>query len=157
MIESNAAIAAGDSGGPLYDTGGKIVGMDTAAATHAGATVAAYSIPIDKALSIVAKIDSGQESSTIHIGGTGFLGVSVSDSTQGAVVAQVVSGGPAAKAGLSAGDVITAVGSTAVQSAAGVKSALAATEPGEQVTLHWTDASGTAHSATVTLVEGPAD
>ncbi|HJQ44685.1 MAG TPA: trypsin-like peptidase domain-containing protein [Jatrophihabitantaceae bacterium] len=158
MIQSNAPIAAGDSGGPLYDTDGKVVGMDTAAETQRGVTTAAYSIPIDKALSLAAQIESGKASGTIHIGSTGFMGVSVADAQQGgAAVEQVVANGPAADAGINAGDVITAVNGTRVSSSAGLKSALAKTKPGDRVTITWTDSSGSSHRATVTLVQGPAD
>ncbi|MDT4939824.1 MAG: hypothetical protein QOG80_3495 [Pseudonocardiales bacterium] len=158
LIESDAAIQAGDSGGPLYDAAGKVVGMDTAAATgRGGATVAAYAIPITKALSIASTIESGQASSTIHIGATGFIGVSVSDTTGGAGIAGVVAGGPAAKAGIVAGDTITAVNGTAVSSGTTLHNLLSSTKPGQQVSVSWTDASGAAHHATVTLVAGPAD
>jgi S1-C subfamily serine protease len=157
MIESDAAIEAGDSGGPLYDTSGKVVGMDTAAETQHGMTAAAYSIPIDKALSIAAQIEHGTATTTIHIGSTGFLGVSVADAPNGAGVERVVPGGPAAQAGISAGDVITSVNGTAVSSSAGLKSALSKTAPGDRVRVTWVDQSGASHSATATLVQGPAD
>jgi S1-C subfamily serine protease len=158
MIETNAPIAAGDSGGPLYDASGKVVGVDTAAqSSRRGTTVAAYAIPITKALSIASQIESGQPSSTIHIGSTGFLGVSVQDTANGAAVAGVVTGGPAAKAGLAAGDVITAVNGTSVTNSSTLRSALATTKPGQQVTIAWTDTAGGSHHATVTVVAGPAD
>ncbi|MDT4894917.1 MAG: hypothetical protein QOE97_3952 [Pseudonocardiales bacterium] len=158
MIETNAPIAAGDSGGPLYDSSGKIVGVDTAAQTgRGGSTVAAYAIPITKALSVASQIESGQASSTVHIGSTGFLGVSVQDTANGTAVASVVTGGPAAKAGLAAGDVITAVNGSSVTNSTSLRTALSTTKPGQQVTVSWTDAAGASHHATVTLTTGPAD
>ena len=161
MIESDAAIEAGDSGGPLYDAAGKVVGMDTAAETQRGVTTAAYSIPIDKALSIATRIENGDASATIHIGTTGFLGVSVADAQGGraaaATVEQVVANGPAATAGITPGDVITKVGGTSIGSSAALRTALSRTEPGDRVAVTWTDPDGTAHSAKVTLVQGPAD
>jgi S1-C subfamily serine protease len=61
MIVTNAGIAAGDSGGPLYDANTRIVGINTAAQTSArtGATVAGYSIPINTALSVAEQIVAG--------------------------------------------------------------------------------------------------
>jgi len=164
MIEINAAVISGDSGGPLYDSDGKVIGMDTAASSGrtfgGGAAVSstvAYAIPINRALSIAAKIESGHETSTIHIGNPAFLGISSVDTVRGVVVAGVADGSPAARAGLSAGDVITSVGGTTVQSAEGVSSAIKGHSPGDRVTVTWTDTSGTSHSATVTLATGPAD
>jgi S1-C subfamily serine protease len=164
MIEINAAVISGDSGGPLYDSDGKVIGMDTAASSgrtfDGGAAVSstvAYAIPINRALSIAAKIESGHETSTIHIGNPAFLGISSVDTVQGVAVAGVADGSPAARAGLSAGDVITSIDGTAVQSAEGVSSAIKSHSPGDRVTVTWTDTAGTSHSATVTLATGPAD
>jgi S1-C subfamily serine protease len=164
MIEINAAVIAGDSGGPLYNSDGKVVGMDTAASSGrtfggdaAVSSTVAYAIPINRALSIATQIESGHETSTIHIGAPAFLGISSVDTVQGVVVAGVADGSPAARAGLSAGDVITSVGGTAVESAEGVSSAIKSHSPGDRVTVTWTDTVGTSHSATVTLATGPAD
>ena len=164
MIEINAAVIAGDSGGPLYDSDGKVIGMDTAASSGrtfggdaAVSSTVAYAIPINRALSIAGQIESGHETSTIHIGKPAFLGISSQDTFQGVTVAGVASGSPAARAGLSAGDVITSIGGTAVQSAEGLSSAIQSHSPGDRVTVTWTDTSGTSHSATVTLATGPAD
>jgi S1-C subfamily serine protease len=74
----------------------------------------------------------------------------------GALVAGVISGSPAAKAGLVAGDVITAVDAAAVTSATDLSSQIAAHHPGDTVSLTWIDRSGSRHSATVTLIQGPA-
>ena len=73
----------------------------------------------------------------------------------GATVLGVVPGGPAASAGMTAGDVIIGVGEQAVASAEGLSAALAGYTPGEQVTVTWVDAVGM-HSATTTLGSGPA-
>lgn len=63
LIESNANIQAGDSGGPLYNASGTIVGIDTAAQAG-GSSVAGYSIPISTALFIARQIEVGHASST---------------------------------------------------------------------------------------------
>ncbi len=78
MLETNAGIVPGDSGGALADTTGHVIGMNTAAATgNFGAGNVGFAIPIDKALSIANKIIHGQGSKTIQIGSTGFMGVLV--------------------------------------------------------------------------------
>ncbi|WP_222193193.1 S1C family serine protease [Modestobacter italicus] len=154
LIEIAADVVAGDSGGPLYDAEGEVVGMDTAAASTGGQ---AYAIPIGEALSIVEQIVAGVDDETIHQGYPAFLGVSLLDSTGGATVAGVVSDGPADQAGLTVGAVITAIAGTTITSADDVASALADLDPGDSVSLAWTDIDGSAQTATVVLATGPAD
>jgi len=155
LIEIAADVEAGDSGGPLYDAEGEVAGMDTAASSTGGQ---AYAIPIQTALSIAEQITDGVDDGTIHQGYPAFLGISVlSNTTGGATVAGVVSGGPADQAGLTAGDVLTAVGGTTISAADDVSAALAGLDPGDEVTVTWTDAAGTAQTSTVTLASGPAD
>lgn len=158
LIETNAGIVAGDSGGPLYDAAGSIIGMDTAASASTRASNA-YAIPIATATSIASQIHDGQRSSVIHIGLPAFIGVSVDPATSvsGAGVVAVVPGGPADGAGITAGSVITGVDNTQVTSPTELKKALSAYRPGQSAKLTWTDTSGGAQSASVTLVAGPAD
>jgi len=155
LIETNADVQAGDSGGPLFDAEGAVVGMDTAAST--GNDAQSYAIPIDTALDIADQIASGVDDATVHQGYPAFLGISVQDGPSGATIAGVVSDGPAAQAGMAAGDVITAVGGTTIESADDLTTALSGYQPGDRVTVGWTDGTGTAQSATVTLAAGPAD
>ena len=155
LIETDAAVQAGDSGGPLFDSSAKVIGMDTAASS--GPVADGYAIPIGTATAIAAKIESGADTATIHHGYPAFLGVSVQDADGGAGVAGVASGSAAEAAGIAAGDVITSVGGRNVSSAGSLSSAIAAYSPGQRVTVTWTDGSGTTHSASVTLGTGPAD
>lgn len=166
MIQVDADIVSGDSGGPLLDASGAVVGIDTAASSGT-ADITGFAIPIAKALDIVATIEAGADTATVEIGYPAFLGVSLSSgvstspysrsvaTSSGALIAGVVEGGPAAEAGLTAGDTVTAVDGTAVASADALSEALAQREPGETVAISWTDSSGASHSAQVTLVEGP--
>jgi S1-C subfamily serine protease len=164
LIETNANVRAGDSGGPLENASGRVVGMDTAAATAGGGPFAsygatdAYAIPISKALSIAKAIDAGKASATIHIGTTAFLGVQVATDgyESGAVVAGLVSGGPAANAGIVAGDVITSIGGQQVTSPSDVQSIVLTEKPGQKVSVIFTDQTGSTQTATVTLGSGPA-
>jgi len=202
LIETDAPIVAGDSGGSLATTAGKVIGMNTAASVSNSTAVNAsdsttstgdsYAIPISTALSIAQQITTGQESSTVHIGAHGFLGVALQDSSlavnsygregfggyggsnpssqspdtysqgsattaSGATVSGVLTDGPAASAGLQAGDVITSVNGTSVDSVTTLNTVMAATEPGQKVSVSWTDSSGTTQTATLTLGTAAAD
>ncbi len=185
MIQTNAPIQPGDSGGALVNQAGDIVGMNTAASTGASMTsfqgqssqgqTQAFAIPISKAERIAGQIEAGQASSSVHLGQTAFLGVQISTGStgsgdfggfggstggstagNGALVAGVVSGSAAAQAGLTEGDEITSVAGHAVTSASGISSTLATHHPGDKITIGWTDQSGQSHTATVTLTTGPA-
>jgi S1-C subfamily serine protease len=171
LIETNAAVQPGDSGGPLLNSSGQVIGMDTAASTGFGgfqnvAASDAYAIPITKAQTIAKQIESGTASATVHIGATAFLGVQVqsvgngfgpgAQTGTGAMIAGVVSGGPAAAAGLVAGDVITAINGQAVASPTAITSSILAMKPGAKVAITYTDQSGVSQTAQVTLGSGPA-
>jgi S1-C subfamily serine protease len=80
MLQTNAGIVQGDSGGPLANTAGRVIGMNTAAATGSFGSSAqnvGFAIPINKALRIANQIIHGKSSPSIQIGSTGFLGVLV--------------------------------------------------------------------------------
>jgi S1-C subfamily serine protease len=85
MLQTSAQIQPGDSGGPLANAAGKVIGMDTAASSSSSqsssSSVLGYAIPINKALSIATDIAAGDGSSTIQIGLPGFLGVLVPQSS----------------------------------------------------------------------------
>ena len=170
LIETTADVVPGDSGGPLVDGEGEVVGLDVAASNgSSSATIDGYAIPISDALAVVQQILTGGSTSTVQVGAKAYLGVQVTDSASlypgasfdtgsaygGADVAAVVDGSPAAKAGLAAGDTITAVGSTAVTSASGLSSALGRRTVGDHVRIAWTDAAGSTHHAGVTLAASP--
>ncbi|WP_378144072.1 S1C family serine protease [Cnuibacter sp. UC19_7] len=177
LIQVDADIVSGDSGGPLLDAQGDVVGIDTAASS--GSTdITGFAIPISTALDIASQIEAGTETDTIEIGYPGFLGVEVAQAptgsasgsrtgrgssssasgstASGATVGGVIAGTPADEVGLVAGDVITAVNGTAVASADDLTAKIGQMEPGEVVTLTWTTASGASQTAAVTLTQGPA-
>jgi S1-C subfamily serine protease len=165
LIQVNARLEPGESGGPLVDSSGKVVGMNTATAVSfrfTSATSVGYAIPINKALSIAKQIQSGQGSSRVHIGAAARLGVQISGgglyggrSAQGALVLGVAPGSPAEAAGLQPGDTITGFGGQRVTSSQALKDATGLHHPGDRVLLRWLDQSGRSHSATVTLETGP--
>ncbi len=90
LIQTNAGIQPGDSGGSLVNSYGQIVGIDTAASSgtqfqdSSGNTATqAYAIPINEALSVAKQIEAGTTTSDVHIGQTGFLGVAIAPASQG--------------------------------------------------------------------------
>ena len=161
LIETDADIVAGDSGGPLYNAAGSIVGIDTAGASTNQYSTAddSYAIPITTAVRIADQIQRGKSSSTIHIGSTAFLGISVSTTSTGvagALISGVVVGGPAAKAGIVAGDVIVSIDGRAVADPAGLTALMAGHHGGDKVSVKWTTAAGKSEHATITTIAGPA-
>lgn len=163
LLETDAAIEPGDSGGPLLDAEHRVVGIDTAASagfSFRSSSGSAYAIPIDTAAAVARQITSGRSSASVHVGATPFLGVQLQatgygDGPSGGLVAGVVGGSPAATAGIAAGDVITAVGGRTISSPQSVSGVLLRKSPGNTIRVVWTDQYGTSHSATVTLASGP--
>ncbi|MER6969465.1 trypsin-like peptidase domain-containing protein [Nocardioides sp. NPDC000445] len=154
LIQTDADVVSGDSGGALLDEDGEVIGMNVAA-TSGSAEISGYAIPIDTVLDIAAQILAGEESGDVEIGGSGAaLGVQV-DTTRSTLVVGVVEDGAAEAAGVTEGSTITAVDGTAVAGIDDITSVLGDHEPGDEVTVSWTDAAGQAHTATVTLGEGP--
>jgi S1-C subfamily serine protease len=180
LIETNSPIQPGDSGGPLVNSYGQVIGMDTAASSNyqfqgqSSTATQAYSIPINDALSIAKQIEAGTTSADVHIGATAFLGLEIGGSsgntggfggfggqngqsgTSGVTIAGTVSGSPAANAGLTQGDTITAIAGQSVTSAGDVAHGLVKFHPGDSISVSWTDTSGQSHTTNLTLTSGPA-
>jgi S1-C subfamily serine protease len=178
-IQTSAQIQPGDSGGPLANAAGQVVGMDVAAsqtqALNGTTSTAGFAIPIDQALRIASQIAAGQDTTTVHIGLPAFMGVTVADAatgcstsgsggfggpggstSSGALICGILSGTPAASAGLAAGDVITSVNGKAVANSTSLIAITAVYRPGQSLTIRYVDGSGTTRSATLTLISGPA-
>lgn len=157
LIQVNAPIQSGDSGGPVLNAAGEVVGIATAASSG-GAEVTGYAIPIATAQRIVTQIRSGVESGTVQIGSPAFLGVQLSPQAVagGVAIDGVIDGSGAAAAGLGAGDTITAVDGTAVTSASQLSAIIAQRQPGDRISVSFTDAAGASSTVTVTLGTGPA-
>lgn len=158
LLEISADIVSGDSGGPVLDSEGEVVGMATAASSGT-ADVTGYAIPISTAKTIAQKILAGESSSTITIGLPAFLGVEVSNTattTGGVPVAGTVEGSGAASAGLGAGDTITSIDGTAVTSSDQLTKVVQSHSVGDKVSVRYTDSAGTAKTVTITLTAGPA-
>ena len=174
LIGTTAAIQSGQSGGPLVDSTGSVVGVDVAASSTYGGAQATngYAIPIDEAVTVARQIESGTPTATVHIGATPFLGVQLaaasqgptggfqdrtgfSTGTTGLTIAGVLQGTAAQTLGLTAGDSITAFDGHPVGSARQLTAAIGAHRVGDTVTVTWTDSSGASHRGSVQLGEGP--
>jgi putative serine protease PepD len=148
-IQTDAAINPGNSGGPLVNLRGEVVGINSAIATlgaggQSGSIGLGFSIPVDQARAIAQQlIDSG---TATHA----RLGVSVQDSTDGAVVAQIASGSAATEAGLQVGDVLTKVDDRVVEGADSLIAAIRSYRPGDEVVLTYRRGSDES-TVTVTL------
>jgi S1-C subfamily serine protease len=171
LIQMDASIQPGDSGGAVANGAGQVVGMITAAETDGrsqdSASTVGYAIPINQAVGIANQIRAGHETSKIIIGQAGYMGVEVQDLspnaaerlgldvTSGAYVAGVASGGPADQAGIEQGAVITAVNGQTITSSGDLGPAIQSHDPGQQIQVTWVDQTGT-HTGSVTLASGPA-
>jgi serine protease Do len=131
LIQTDAPINPGNSGGPLLNAEAQVIGMNTAIAS--GAQNIGFAIPTNNIKPLLANLESGK--STQPNSGGGFLGVSVQDASPGAYIISVVSGSPAARAGLQPGDIILSVDSTQVISSSQLASIISSDRPGQVVTL----------------------
>ena len=141
-FQIDAPINSGNSGGPIVDANGHVIGVNTAIFSPTGGNIGiGFAIPAVEAQRIVDDIR--------HKGGVtrGWLGVQIQPVTEdvadafnlqqakGALVAEVVEDGPAARAGIKAGDVITSFDGTAVSGPRDLSRAVAATQPGEKARI----------------------
>ena len=163
MIQVAADVVPGDSGGPLADAAGEVIGMNTAAnaAGFSGPTRSrrdtgeGYAIPINKALDIAASLVASGSPSGPRAGTDAYLGVQVVQGIGGgAEVADVLVGSPAAAAGLVEGDTIVMVDDAEILTPDDLVSTVTAADPGDRVTISWTDRGGSTVEATVTLEAG---
>jgi len=160
MIQFDAGIQPGDSGGPLYNSAGKVVGLDTAGSARAGRRAGGanegFAIPINTAMTIVRQIQSGEPSPTIVRGHRGIIGVQVADATSpsGARVTHVEPNSPGDSVGLSEGDVIISAAGSTVDSVSALRRALAGHKPGDTVPVSWVTVGGSHRDANVQLQDG---
>jgi putative serine protease PepD len=131
-LQTDAAINPGNSGGPLLNASGQVIGINAQIETGNSGSNAnsgiGFAIPIDTAKTAIGALEHGQPIRRA------YLGVSTSDATAGgATVAQVISGGPADKAGMRVGDRIVSVGGHSIGESADVASAISPHTPGDTV------------------------
>jgi putative serine protease PepD len=150
-IQTDAAINHGNSGGPLLNAEGKVIGVNAQIASDSGGSDGVgFAIPSNTVLSIASQLISSGKAE--HA----FLGVVLSDASPsaGARVSGVRSNTPAADAGFGAGDVITAVAGKRVTSANALRAAINARRPGDTVSITYRR-NGRVHTASVKLARRP--
>jgi len=180
LLQTDAPIAPGNSGGPLVSSSGQVIGMDTAAASagNVGASLG-FAIPSNTVSTIADEITSHRDLPDLIYGRQAFLGVEIIDSsevggfgfgygfglgpiattpngTPGVVVAAVDPGSPAAKAGIQSGDVITAAGGRATPSTTALGNIVKTYKPGQVMKLTLSTQTGT-QTLSVRLGQAPID
>jgi S1-C subfamily serine protease len=170
LIQTDAPISPGESGGPLVNEASQVVGVITAAAAigpFQRVSNESFAITVNAAVGIANQIRAGHATSNIVIGQPGFLGVQVRNLdattaaqlglgvTSGALVIAVVPGMPASGIGMTGDSVITAIDGQSIASADALGPAIYTHKPGEKIEVTWVDRNGS-HTATATLIAGPA-
>jgi putative serine protease PepD len=133
VLQTDAPINPGNSGGALADREARVIGINDSIRSESGGNEGiGFAIPIDIAAASAARIVNGQSTDS------GYLGVSGTDPAlgrAGALVNEVVGGGPAAKAGLQVGDLIISVNGKSVQSMDDLAAQVRLLGPGQKVQL----------------------
>lgn len=142
LIQTDAAINSGNSGGALLNAKGQLVGINTAKPQSADGI--GFAIPISTAKKIVDKVAKDGTFEPIYLGITGYnvqiakqLGMEDLPTKTGVIVHDVVAGSPAAKAGVSSGDVITALDGKEIDSMNSLKTALINYSIGQKAKLSY--------------------
>ena len=138
LIQTDAAISSGNSGGPLVNLKGEVVGINTAVArgdSESAANNIGFSISVDEVLIVIEQL---REQATGTVREEGFLGVGLAareDGGQGAIITNVQPGSPADKAGILIDDVVLAVDGEPIDGQAGLVAAIRDAEPGQTVKI----------------------
>ncbi|MSY59047.1 MAG: PDZ domain-containing protein [Actinobacteria bacterium] len=155
-IQTSAAINPGNSGGALVDIEGRVIGIPTLAASDpqlgGAAAGIGFAIPSSDVVDIAKQII---QNGHVVNSNRAYLGIQVGDTGAGVYVGAVTAGGPAAKAGLVVGDVITSVNGKATASSDELGTVLAGLKPLQTVTVKVTHQSGATAAVRVTLGEYP--
>ena len=165
LIETDADIVQGYSGGPLLNEKGKVVGMTVAASVSSSRSrddTNGYAIPAKDVMKVVEQIKSGKSSDKTIVGRNAALGVVVGTARQmngtmvdGATILQVNQGSVAEKAGLVPGDTITAIDGTRISTAADLSSLIKTFSIGDTITVEYTTQRGEEKKIKIDLGESP--
>ncbi len=133
MIQTDAAINQGNSGGALADWQGRVIGMNTLIQTTSGGNIGlGFAVPSDTVELMASRIVNGE---SLELGYLGISGQAAGDGDAGVVVREVVTGSPAEQAGLVAGDVIVSIDSEPMYDIFELSAAVKLRRPGETVEL----------------------
>ncbi|WP_227979767.1 S1C family serine protease [Nocardia spumae] len=163
-IQTDAAINPGNSGGALVDTNGKLIGINTAIATlgasempggsQSGSIGLGFAIPVDQARRVADELIKTGHATYAQIG----ISVRAQDDANGARVLDVTPDGPAAKAGIPTGAIVTKVDDQVIDSGNSLIAAVRSHQPGDKVKVTYTDAQGkNPKTVEVTLGAAPAE
>ena len=133
MIQTDAAINSGNSGGALADWQGRVIGMNTLIQTTTGGSIGlGFAVPSDTVELIATRIANGE---SLELGYLGISGHAAEGDDLGVVVAEVLPGSPAEEAGLMAGDVIVSLASEPMYDIIELSAAIKLRRPGETVDM----------------------
>jgi S1-C subfamily serine protease len=138
LIQTDAAVSSGNSGGPLLNAAGEVVGVVTAVARGSENTAASnisFAISTRETLRVVSELRERSDGSTRV---EGYLGVGLADRTdggRGAVITEVQAGSPAQRAGFQTGDVVVAVEGGSINGSLGLIAAIRDRSPGDVVRI----------------------
>jgi len=162
VLQTDAAINPGNSGGPLLDDQGRVIGVNSQIATSStssdgssgGNVGIGFAVPSDTVSRVVQQLRTTGSAKHAYLGVGTADASSGADDGVGATLASVSADGPAAKAGLKTGDVITKIGDTTVTDTELMGAAVDAHQPGEEVEVRYTRG-GDQETAKVTLGTRP--
>ena len=179
LLQTDAPIAPGNSGGPLVDAAGAVIGMDTAAASAGTGASLGFAIPATTVRAVAGQITAHKHAPGVVFGRRPFLGVEIVNSSQaanaaspfgspfglgppantpsgtrGVIVAAVDPGSPAARAGITSGDVITAVDGHATPTTTALSRQVGGHRPGQVVSVALSTQRGS-RTVQVRLGQGP--
>jgi putative serine protease PepD len=158
LIQTDTAISSGNSGGPLVNLDGQVVGINTAVARDdmsSAANNVGFAISVTEILDVLDWLRSNTDGS-VRV--SGFLGVTIAsrnDGGQGAVIQTVAPGSPASTAGLKVGDIVLEVDGQPISGQVGLVAAIRDASPGEEVTIKF-ERGGSMETALATLTDRPA-
>ena len=151
-VQTDAAINPGNSGGPLLDDQGRVVGVNSQIRTNGGSdqnSGVGFAVPVDAVKRAIPALEQGKE--VKHA----YLGISTGAAAQGgAAVGSLISGGPAAKAGLRKGDRVVEIAGTPVREPDDVSAVVNGRRPGDKVRVV-VERDGQRRTLTVTLGTQP--
>jgi len=159
LIQTDAAISSGNSGGPLVNMRGEVVGINTAVArgdTNSSANNIGFAISVDEVLAVLEQLRNQASGDARE---EGFLGVSLEprvDGGVGSIISTVQAGSPAQEAGFVVGDIVLAVDGEPVNGQAGLVAAIRDRSPGDSITIELVR-DGERLTLTATLVARPRD
>jgi putative serine protease PepD len=154
VIQTDAAVNPGNSGGPLLNAKGQVIGVNSQIATAAGGGEGnigiSFSIPSNTVKQVLPSLENGTSPQHAYLG----LQTTQPQSGNGALIAETTSGGPSARAGLQQGDVVKNVGDHTISTPDDVAGAIADMKPGDKVKIT-VERNGSEKTFEVTLGQRP--